>query len=135
MCLAVVVVVTATYSVVGPRPESALKRGFLSAFGHLARSAPKRAKSAESTPSERSLGHSEPGSQNHLISTLLGTFWPGPLGTPVDDGWDRKVRVPQPLTRAENVYPGKRRDSENVETLAIVVRTLQEKLEILNFAI
>ena len=69
-------------------------------FGHLARSAPKIAPMCAFGPSggpksqkrssEHSSGHSEAGAQKHSKSTLCGGFWPGPLGTPVNNSRDRK---------------------------------------------
>ena len=41
---------------------------------------------------KHSLGHSEAGAQNHSTSTPWGTFWPGPLSTPVN-GQDRNLRA------------------------------------------
>ena len=64
----------------GPRARKCPKKCFLSDFGRVARSAPKSApKSAFSA------------AQTHSRSTLWGTFWPGPLGTPADGGRDCNV--------------------------------------------
>ena len=93
---------------------------FLSAFGRLARSAPKsafrvffgtfgakkrpKALKKHSEPgaqkhSKKALRakrpkalkkHSEPSAQKHSKNTPWGTFWPGPLSTPVNGGRDRK---------------------------------------------
>ena len=43
----------------------------------------------QKTLKKHSLGHSEPGAQKHSKSTPWGTFWPGPLSTPVNGGRDR----------------------------------------------
>ena len=70
--------------------------GFLSAFGHLARSAPKSVSwvfSGTFALKQHSLGHSEPDAQKHSKSTPWGTFRPGPLGTPVSGGRDRNSRL------------------------------------------
>ena len=42
---------------------------------------------------KHALGHSEPGAQKHSKSTPWGTFWPGPLTTPVNGGRERNSGV------------------------------------------
>ena len=67
----------------GPGPASAPTECFLSAFVHLARSAQRvffgtfGAQDASKSAKEHS----------------KSTFWPVPLGTPVNGGWDRKPRL------------------------------------------
>ena len=47
------------------------------------------AKKRQKALEKHSLGHSGPGAQTHSKSKLRGgTFRPGPLSTPVNDGWD-----------------------------------------------
>ena len=46
------------------------------------------AKKRQKALKKHSLGHSEPGAPTHSKSTPEGTFWPGPLSTPVNGGWD-----------------------------------------------
>ena len=92
----------------------------LSAFGQLARSAPKSAfwvffgvlgaKKCPKALKKHSLGHSERGAQKHSKSTPGGTFRPGPLSTPVNGGWDRNF-----LTIFDLFFPA-RNLSKNVET-------------------
>ena len=39
------------------------------------------------------MGHSEAGAQKRSKNTPWGTFWPGPLGTPVNGGQGRNLMV------------------------------------------
>ena len=72
----------------------------MSNFGHLPRSAPKSVfrvtffgpKKGQKALKKHSLGHSEAGAQNCSESTPWKTFRPGPPGTPVHGGRNRKYK-------------------------------------------
>ena len=91
---------------------------YLSAFGHLPRSAPKSAqrvlfecfltRKRQKALKKHSLGHSEAGAQKHSKSTPWGSFQPGPPSTPVNGCRDRNSKTRVSGRRVPNAKPQKR---------------------------